>query len=329
MIFMCAQPDDRYFRWQIEIMIENFRKFGYSDKMHVLLYKPADRAEWNPEFEVLEKRYPEVKFFRYEDKGAMIQVYIPILRPHILKQHFQKYPELEKEAIFYHDADVLFTRELNLEQLEQGDTWYMSNTDHYIGYSNYFATKIKDVLPHKVVGYDIDRILRPIVNHTGATLQQFKDQDNNAGGAQYVLKNIDSKFWDEVEKEAINIKLYLQTQNRMFFASEDKGFQSWCADMWAILWIGLGRKADIKVTPELDFSWADSKLEEWAKKPIYHNTGDFNSYPHIFNKTRFHDNRTTPFEMEFTGIAKDYASYMYVQAIEEIKQKYYIKEEVT
>jgi len=327
MVSITCQPDDTYFRWQVEIQIENFRKFGISDKMHVLLYKPADRKYWNTEWQVLEERYPEVKFFRYEDKGALIKAYIPVLRPHILKQHFAKYPELSKETIFYHDCDILLTRKVDFETLEQGDTWYVSDTTSYINYT-YFESKIKDVKDTKKGSYNLDLILTPLLNNVGVTKEQLQKYNLVSGGAQYIMKGVDSNFWAKVEKDCVNIRLYLQTQNRIYFESENKGFQSWCADMWAVLWNAIALNKHIALSPELSFSWATDKIEEWSKHPIYHNSGVTNE-PHLFNKTVYHNNLTTPFDQEITGISRDYASYMYFQEVNEVRDKYYTKHKYT
>lgn len=322
MVSITAQPDDRYFRWQVEVQIENFRKFGLSDKMHVLLYKPKDRKYWNPEWETLEKRYPEVKFFRYEDQGANIKAYIPVLRPHILKQHFTAYPELSKETIFYHDCDILLTKQIDFSKLEEGDTWYMSDTTSYINY-DYLLSKNRDVKENKKPFYNLDSVLNPLINNVGITKEQLVKYNANSGGAQYILKNIDANFWAKVEKDCINIRLYLQTQNKIYFDSEERGFQSWCADMWAVLWNGIARNEDIQISKDLSFSWATDRIEEWGNHPIYHNAGVSNQ-PHLFNKGLYHNNYTTPFDQEVTGISKDYASYMYFQAIQEVKDKYYM-----
>jgi hypothetical protein len=324
MVFISAQPDDNYFLWQLEVQINNFRKFGYSDKMHVLLYKPADRDEWNPNFEEIERRYPEVKFFRYEDRGAFIKAYIPILRPHILKQHFKKYPELEKEVIFYHDSDILFTREIDFESLSKDDVWYVSDTNGYIGYE-YFKSKIKDVKPTRKDTWNVDNMLKPLIQYTGATLEQFKELEGNAGGAQYLLKGVNWEFWEAIEKNCLNINLYFRTINTNFFPNEDAGIQRWCADMWAMLWCGLALGKEIKITNELAFSHATDEIGEWDKKPIYHNAGVTNE-PDMFYKGKYHDNRSFPWGDNLSHVSNKWASFKYVQEIKEVANKYYVKE---
>ena len=36
--FICAQPDDSYYTWQVHLWLESLRKLGHSDKAIVLLY---------------------------------------------------------------------------------------------------------------------------------------------------------------------------------------------------------------------------------------------------------------------------------------------------
>ena len=54
---------------------------------------------------------------------------------------------------------------------------------------------------------------------------------------------------------------------------EDKGFQSWCADMWGVLhtlW-ALGRKTEI--IPEMRFLHATTVVEDMKDSVILHNAG--------------------------------------------------------
>lgn len=322
LIFLSAQPDDNYFAWQLEVQINNFRKFGYSDKMHVVLFKAKDRQEWNPIFEELERRYPEVKFFRYEDKGAAINMYIPILRPHALKQHFKAHPELAEKAIFYHDSDIIFSRPLQLEGLINGDTWYLSDTNSYIGYK-YFESKEAQVKEFKKPLWNIDKVLEPILNSVGISVDQFKAIEGNAGGAQYILKDIDYKFWDKVENDCLNIYLYFKTTNAVFFNSENEGIQRWCADMWAILWNGIRLNKDIKVSRELDFSWATDAIETFERKPIYHNAGSTGK-PNEFYKGKYASNQL-PWNDDFSNVSPDLACYAYLKELLEVRDKYYKK----
>lgn len=322
LIFICAHPDDNYFVWQTEVLINNFRKYNISNKMHVLLYKPKERA-WNPEFDRIIDKYPEVNFFKYEDKGSNVSIYLPVLRPHILKQHFKAHPELKDKAIFYHDCDILFTEQPKLDHLLDDNTWYMSNTEGYIPYS-YFNSKAKDVKESKMGLWNTDKVLEPLLENIGIAVDNFKELGNNAGGAQYLLKNIDWKFWEKCENDCINIYLYFKTINLTYFDNEDKGIQRWCADMWAILWNGLALKADIKTAPELEFCWAPEDLKD--KEIIYHNAGAVGTEPDLFFKGGFINK--SPWETDFSYVSKNKCSSLYVQELIEVRDKYYTMETV-
>ena len=127
MIFISAQPHDQYFQWQIEVQIVNFRKHGISDKMHILVWYPKGSNQLE-NWSNIGKKYPEVKIFLYEDTGVDLGLYIPQLRPHILAKHFDKYPELSDEVIFYHDSDIIFNFLPDFEKLCEGETTWQSDT---------------------------------------------------------------------------------------------------------------------------------------------------------------------------------------------------------
>ena len=61
--------------------------------------------------------------------------------------------------------------------------------------------------------------------------------------------------------------------NKEFFENENKGFQSWCADMWAVLWNLWVRQKEVKVIDEMGFSWAPDPIEKLKTHPIFHNAG--------------------------------------------------------
>jgi len=79
--------------------------------------------------------------------------------------------------------------------------------------------------------------------------------------------------------------------NRRFFANENKGFQSWCADMWGVLYNLWARGVETKVVPEMDFAWASDPIEKIDKVGIFHNAGvvsdEFNGHP-AFYKGKYH-----------------------------------------
>jgi hypothetical protein len=170
----------------------------------------------------------------------------------------------------------------------------------------------------------------------GLNRQVAEDNEFNSGGAQYILKNIDADFWKKVFKSCIDIKLTLNSYNRRFFESENKGFQSWCADMWAVLWGIWARNAKTLCPIEMNFCWATDLTEKLEDENmyIYHNAGvtpqsikHKDKFHKLFYKgdRRYTDNKETPFtnNENFSNVSSDFASIFYVREIQLLREKHY------
>lgn len=338
MIFINCVPDDLYFSWQEEVFIENVRGLGYTQEIRILVFLPRDRMPlgFNPRWRELEERYKDsnVKFYFYPDHAnlmAKVQEvqYIPLLRPYMLQLHFFEYPELYDKAIFYHDSDIVFTKYLDFSPYLDDDTCYLSDTKSYLN-SDYFDSKRSDVLPHLQEAYDQIDVLESTANLCGvdrATCEQFKDA---TGGAQYLLKNIDATFWEDVFKGCIDIRksLFYNTGgiNRRFFPSENAGFQSWCADMWSVLWNLWKRNLTTETPKSFDFAWATDGEARWKEVYMYHDAGvGGGNETFLFNKRKqaYVDNVLTPFTDDLSYVSPEYASSLYVKEILKVKDKYY------
>jgi len=336
LIFLSAIPDDHYFIFQVETQINSFQKFGYSEKMHILLYRAPDRPEWNKEWEILEQRYPEVKFFRYEDRGIfniLRNVYLPILRPHIIWQHFEKYTELSEKAIFYHDSDITIHSTIPFEKWLDDDICYMSNTNSYIN-ASYWDSKVNDVLPSKLEEYKKVDVLDEACKLVGITREIAVKNNEHSGGAQTLFKNIDANYWKKVEEDCIKIRIYLSGINSKYFESEDRGLQGFCSDMWSCLWNTWLRGTETKIVPELSFVWATDHISKWDSSSIFHNAGAgpqpmrVGDVDHqIFFKGHYASNQKSPFDDKeqpyLDATSPDFCTYNYVQEIKEVRNKYY------
>lgn len=310
LVFVSAQPDDLYFAWQIEVQIHNFREYNYSDKMHVVVFYQGMRQKdfWNK----LVKNYPEVKFFFYKDKGAKINPYIPVLRPHILKQLFKDKPELKDKAVFYHDSDICLTGDIDFLKLCKGDTWYLSDTVSYIG-ANYLISKG-------------EYIFKEMCRIVGIDEQLVKDNEENSGGAQYLMKNIDHTFWEKVEQDCLTLYKYMCECNEkdLFHRQPRTDIQAWCSDMWAVLWNGLLRGNEIKLDKDLNFSWATSLQKEFENCKIFHNAGATGDRNDLFYKGKYI--ASLPYDkLDFEKISSQYASYFYAKLVEEVGKKSCLK----
>lgn len=272
--YICVQPDDTYYTWQVHLWLESLRKRNESDKAIVLVFIPNFR-EQNPKWQQIVDLYPESEFHFYKDEhdiSSLLGIYIPVLRPYTLWRHWREHPEMSSKAFFYCDSDVIFTEKFDVSNYIEDDLCYVSDTNSYIN-SKYFDSKVKDVLPEKLEEYKTRDILAEIGSVVGISREQAESQDEHSGGAQYLLKDIDAAFWNKVMNDCIMIRSYLQRINREFFESENKGFQSWCADMWAVLWNLWVKEKEVKVIPEMGFSWSPDPLEKLETHPILHNAG--------------------------------------------------------
>jgi hypothetical protein len=97
--------------------------------------------------------------------------------------------------------------------------------------------------------------------------------------------------------------------------------QKWCADMWAVLWCGLKRGNQIRISDELGFSWGSFHgTSEWYRHKIMHNAGVVDSSDgKFFYKGEFINK--SPWEEDFSKIDINHNTYNYVQAILYAKEK--------
>jgi hypothetical protein len=273
--YVCAQPATKYYSWQVEVMINNFMEMGINPN-HIDIVCWKVNGVIGDDWLRLAHAYP-ARFFFYDDKRET-KHYISSIRPNILKQHFKEHPYLENDAIFYHDCDIVFTKNpifwITDEMLED-DNWYGSDVRWYISH-DYIIGKGEDVLDNMCSIMDIDKEL-------------VKHNELNCIGAQYLLKGINYEYWDWVEKKCeILFKDITELNNQKL--KENPSYhtlQIWCSDMWAVLWKGWldGRKT-IPHT-NFDFSWATSNETEYFKNNIMHNAGVVDDTTGLFYKPKY------------------------------------------
>jgi len=330
--FICAQPDDTYYTWQVHLWVESLRQLGHSDKAIVLIFIPSFR-EKNPKWQQIIDLYPETEFHFYKDidneVSQKLGIYIPVLRPFCLKKYFYEHPEMKEKAVFYCDSDILFTDKFDIEKFIQDDINYLSDTNSYIN-ASYFDSKTKDVLPAKLEEYKTLDILAQLTSLIGIDRATCEKNNLHSGGAQYLLKNIDGQFWEKVQKDCLIIRLYLQSINRQFFKDENSGFQSWCADMWAVLWNLWLREQETKVVPELEFSWASDPITKLDRTTIFHNAGIVGDHMFdcpVFYKGKYHLGLDPLKDEHLNDVmenvnTKKYCTYFYASKLVELKNKY-------
>ena len=328
---ICAQPDDDYYIWQVHLWLESLREIGYSDKAISCVFTPNFR-EFNIKWKELEALFPEVEFFYYKDTDKisnLLGMYIPLLRPYILMKYWEKFPEMNEKAVFYCDCDILFTNKFDIRPFIEDEVCYLSNTNSYIS-ASYFDSKIKDVLPDKLEEYKQRDILQETCQLVGVTREIAEKHEKHSGGAQYLLKDIDAQFWSKVITDCIKIRYFLQQVNKEFFESENKGFQSWCADMWAVLWNLWLKGKETKVVKEMDFAWASDNISKLEERGILHNAGIIGPLQGdipVFYKGQYHQGKS-PFHDPYLEIilnnekSKTLCSYYYTEQLVKLGNKY-------
>lgn len=310
-VFMSVQPDVPYFHWQVEVMIHNFMKVGINPNWIEVIWA----IDGNPSFEVLKlaQKYSNVRFFFYQKRITKNYGYIPILRPDALEQHFDKFPELRGEVVFYHDSDIIFRELPDFDSMRGDHYWYLSDTISYIG-ANYIKSKSDQIFTEMC---DIAKIDPDLVERN----------ELNSGGAQYLMKGVTSEYWKYVKETALELYKYMasreETERSQLDSAALKSYnpiQKWCSDMWAVLWGAWRSGAQVKLSKDLEFSWGTSSLEDYERYKIMHNAGvTGNQDGRLFYKGEF-INRD-PFESDFSKIDPNSASSKYVEAILYAKQR--------
>jgi hypothetical protein len=260
LVFVSAQPDTTYFHWQVELYLYQFSKHGIKDRCYAVFGytdKPSDYIVG------LSKIYNVVW---YKDERTS-KKYIPSIRPHILKKFFKDRPELGKN-VFYHDSDIFLVK-LPKFELMADDVGYVSDTISYIGY-NYIeecAGRYKKKYPMLPKNDLVTKMCKCME----ISEELVKENEKNSGGAQYILKNIDYTFWENIETSCNKLFDVLKKYESSY--PIEHHIQSWTTDMWCVLWEywKLGRKT--VVHPELDFSWGVSAVSEYNSKNIFHLAG--------------------------------------------------------
>jgi hypothetical protein len=211
--------------------------------------------------------------FLFYDCTRETRHYISSIRPNILKQHWERFPELKDEVIFYHDCDITFTKPPTswiTEEMLTDDKWYGSDTQFYIS-AEYIRGKGEIILDAMcdIVGIDKELVI---------------SNEMNCIGAQYLMKGIDADYWAECEKDSERLFKEITDLNNEI-KKETPNYhelQIWTADMWSVLWNGWKRGYETVVHENFLFSWGTSSEEDYNKTNIFHNAGVTDNKSELF-----------------------------------------------
>lgn len=260
MKYICAQPENLYYRWQVDTMINSFLQNGVQESDIIILSNTESE-----EFNVLKEKYPSVNFHRYY---SPVHRYQPSIKPYLMYLYFKDHPE--DEQYFYHDADIVLTKPL--PEFEGGV--FMSDTVSYIGYE-YIKSKGQGVV-------DV------ICNTIGLDESLLIENQVNSGGCQFVFNTLSPDVWRQAFRYSyhlyMNLSEYNSNNQEMYEGTYP--IQVWTAEMWGTLYAMWYFGYIGKVDSRLDFAWSTDDVARLDQTCILHNAG-VSDQPRLFKKSRY------------------------------------------
>ncbi len=309
MIYLTAQPAIKKYTWEVEVYLSNFleKKIDLSS-VHIVLGYSDNRIDDN--WLRLKNKFKEANFFFYKDTRVNNN-YAPSIQAHILEKHWKSNLWLEKESIFFHDSDFIFTKPFDFEPFLKDNVWYLSDTVSYIG-AEYIKSKGDEVLDFMCNIADIDK-------------QLVIDNNKVSGGAQKLIKNVPTAYWADVYD--LQLKLFKQTPKISQRIKKQKGksyheLQHWTASMWAELWVAWKYGFKTKVPKEFNFMFYTNHITDWDKMCFYHNAGVVNSENKMFFKGEYANK--LPYNKRLK-LNKDLAGYNYYKLVQKVGKQTCLK----
>jgi hypothetical protein len=300
-LFVSAQPDVPYFHWQSKLYIHNFIKNGVDPKQIHVIFGISDQTN-EPSDGGLDivKTGVNVHFIKDQrDKKN----YIPSIKPYLIQKWLEQ-DETRGKLFFLHDSDIILTKKLDIEELLQDDKIYMSDTKNYIGY-DYLKNCSKKYEKNFTNCYE-EQLIDEMIDVVGIDKEIIKQNKENSGGAQYIIKNTNSILWDKIYKNSTELYEKMMRFQRRYPLKDGK-VQFWTAEMWSILWNLWIDNKQTQITDQLDFAWATDKVQKFFEKPILHMAGITEEMKHTrFYKGSFINN--DPIEL----LKKDETYFNYI-----------------
>jgi len=265
-VFVTAQPDVPYFHWQIKLYVHNFIEKGIDPKnIHVIFSTIGNNQLSQGTNELKEIG---INIHSYKDERVNKR-YIPSIKPFLLYKWLEQYPQYGK-CFFLHDADIIFRELPDFDSMLDDDICYLSDTIGYIGY-NYImdcCKRYESQHPSSEKG----QLIKEMADTVGIDVSVIKENQENSGGGQYIIKNTDHKLWEKIYLDSFVLYNNMMIYQRKFPINPGQ-IQFWTAEMWSVLWNLWLKDYKTKVVDELGFSWATDNIEIYEKKPILHMAG--------------------------------------------------------
>lgn len=266
-LYVTAQPDVEYFHWQCDVYTENFLQVGVKpEQIHIIFGMVLGNTEPQPFGLELEKRGFNVHYYLDTREKKHYQADI---KPFLIYQWLKQYPEYGK-IFFLHDADIIFRNLPNMEHLLNDDVCYLSDTRGYIGHS-YIVDCCKRYEDKFPTSYK-NQLLEEMACVVDLDTTTIKDNQNNSGGGQYLLKNMSWPLWYKIYKNSAELYDQMLDYQKRFPLNQGQ-IQFWTAEMWSLLWNLWYFKIDTRIDGCLDFCWATDDVKTYEKFNILHMAG--------------------------------------------------------
>ena len=296
MEFVIPVPDNRYYLWQMLVQIAHLRELGYEQDAHYLIVyfgQPSDTLQRIFDSDALGcyiHAYPDTR----ADRG-----YSASMKPWLLGQYFQQFPEQASVVHNYLDPDVMFTHPMDFTPFEQHDErWYGSDTRSYTG-AQYIREKGEQLFVElcEIAGVSPDLVLA---------------HDHNSIGAQYFIKDAGSDFWFNVEQNSVKAYHHMnQTAHKYRPEGHEYPIQAWCAEMYMQQYETIRAGFTPIADERLQFHWANHNAAEWDDRAYFHNAGVASENGRDFCKITW---QTSPFHKQLQ-VSPESASARYVDLI--------------
>lgn len=332
MNYLVASSLEIRFIYEAKIQLQNFRRVGIDLKrVYYVFLLVGSEKYYKPKFDSLKEEFPEVNFRLFHDfrDEQYRDEYPSGCRLHVLRQFFDSDSSLLEKTFCYMDSDVLFREKLDEVTLSMANVWYGSDTYSYTSPAYIMEKGGPYMLADMAAICKVEYV---------KLAELGKDE---IVGAQYIIKEVDGKFWNDVEIAAYELhrymdstidyfkKMALDTFNKDLPDKKKKTMenfdynpiQKFCADMWALHWVALSRGKTCKVHPELNMVMATDEYKKLDKVKIYHNNGIVDDPKQRFNITNsFWKHKawregTSPYQINWDHVDSNGASFFYLQAL--------------
>jgi len=300
MKFVITVPDHQYYLWQVLVQINNFRRLGIEqDTYYIFGIFNGSPSPILQSF--IDSPDIHAHFYLFND-CRKDKDYKVSLSPHLLERFCNVSKIMQTETVFLTDPDVIFRDVEFLKEYEKDDVWYLSDTRSYVGV-DYIKSKSPELFQKMC---DIVHIHPSIV----------EANDANAGGAQYIFKHTDANFWHKAYTDSEDLYKFMVRTSSIYHP--EFPIQAWTASMWSFLWNGWYFGHEIKVVPEMNFTWASGTMEDWNRNHIFHNAGVMDNDGKHFAKTHY---QQSPFNKELLG-GKESASWKYIEEVKDTERNF-------